>query len=91
VTSNEFYLRFIKGYIAQEKGIKVNWAKAIASTTRYKLKRKEIATWKLAHGSTFKNHNGSGMEDLAFLGDDNVIISRSKDSKRRACAFKDCC
>jgi len=73
VTNNEFYLWLIKGYIAQEKGIELNWVKVATSTAREKFKRKEITRWELAHGSPFKNCNGSGMEGLAFLSNDDVI------------------
>jgi hypothetical protein len=34
VTNNEFMIWFVKGDIAQKKGEKVNWARAIASTTQ---------------------------------------------------------
>jgi len=37
VTNNEFYLWFVKGYILQEKGIDVNWAKLTVSTAIEKL------------------------------------------------------
>lgn len=50
VTNNEFYLWFVKGYIVQEKGIDVNWAKTTPSTTITKLRREEIAKWKRIHG-----------------------------------------
>lgn len=64
---------FIKGYIAHEKGIELNCAKVVISMTRKKFKRKEITRWKLARGSTSKSCSGSGMEGLAFPGDDDVI------------------
>lgn len=32
-TNNDFMLWLVKGYIAQEKGHKANWAKAITLTT----------------------------------------------------------
>jgi hypothetical protein len=47
--------------------------KAIVSIAKKKLKKKEIARWKLVHGSRSMNCNRSDMEGLAFLGDDNVI------------------
>ncbi len=46
VTNNEFYLWFVKGYIAQKKGININWAKTTTSTTREKLRKEEITKWK---------------------------------------------
>jgi hypothetical protein len=46
ITNNEFYLWFVKGYIVQEKGIDINWAKAATSTIIEKLRREEIAKWK---------------------------------------------
>lgn len=39
VTNNEFNVWFVKTYIAQEKGINVNWVKAITLTTRQKAQR----------------------------------------------------
>ncbi len=72
MTNNEFNLWFIKGYITQEKGIEVICAKVVVSMTRDKLKRKEITRWKLIDKSTSKSHNGSDMEGLTFLGDDDV-------------------
>lgn len=33
ITNNEFYPWFVKGYILQEKGVDVNWAKSVISTT----------------------------------------------------------
>jgi hypothetical protein len=74
VINNELYFRFIKCNIAQKKGIKINWEKATASMVREKLGKKKIARWKLAHRYTSTGRNGSGMEGLVFLGDDNVII-----------------
>jgi len=41
VTNNEFMIWFVKGYIAQEKGEKVNRAKATTSTSREDAGREE--------------------------------------------------
>jgi hypothetical protein len=37
---------FVKGYIAEEKGINIKWAKPTTSTTRKKLRKEEITKWK---------------------------------------------
>jgi hypothetical protein len=71
VTNNEFYLWFVKGYIVQEKGIYVNWAKATASTVIEKLRREEIAKWKRIRGLSV---NTSGDVNLAF-GIENVGVT----------------
>ncbi len=39
--NNKFMIWFVKGYIAKEKGEKVNWAKATTSTAREKAPREE--------------------------------------------------
>jgi hypothetical protein len=46
VINNEFYLWFVKGYIAQEKNEAMNWAKAIVFTAREKAQRKEVKVTK---------------------------------------------
>jgi hypothetical protein len=67
VTNNEFYMWFVKGYVVQEKGLDIDWAKVIASTTREKFRREEIMKWKLVHGATSESCSRSGIESLAFL------------------------
>jgi hypothetical protein len=75
VTNIEFYLWFVKGYIAQEKSININWANVVASIAREKLRREEIAKWKLVHGVAFGSCSQSGRKSLVFLTiDDNVMI-----------------
>lgn len=77
VNNNEFYLWFVKGYIVQEKGLDINWAKVVASTTREKFRKEEIAKWKLVFGATSRSHNRSGMKSQIFL----TVDARPKDSK----------
>jgi hypothetical protein len=57
VTKNELFLWFVKGYIAQEKGIDINWAKVATSTAKEKLRKEEIVKWKLVHGVASKSCN----------------------------------
>jgi hypothetical protein len=63
ITNNEFYLWFVKGYIVQEKGIDVNYAKVTTFTTIKKLRREEIAKWKQIHGLSM-SHNVGGDVNL---------------------------
>jgi hypothetical protein len=44
--NNEFMIWFVKGYIAKEKGEKVNWAKATPSTAQEKARREEAKLMK---------------------------------------------
>ncbi len=46
VTNNEFMIWFVKGYIAKEKGEKINWVKATPSTTREKAHKEEAKQMK---------------------------------------------
>jgi len=41
VTNNEFNVWFVRGYIVHEKGENINWARAVASTTRGKPEEKK--------------------------------------------------
>jgi hypothetical protein len=41
VTNNEFNVWFVRGYIVHEKGENINWARAVASTTRGKPEKKK--------------------------------------------------
>ncbi len=54
MTNNELIMWFVKGYVAQEKGIDINWAKVITFTAKEKLRREEIVKWKLLHGVASK-------------------------------------
>ncbi len=46
VTNNKFMIWFMKGYIVQKKGEKVNWARATASTTQEKARKEEAILMK---------------------------------------------
>lgn len=48
LTNNKFYLWFVKGYIAHEKGIKINWAKITTSIIKEKVQKK-VTKWKHVH------------------------------------------
>ncbi len=48
-TNNDFMLWLVRGYIAQVKGVEINWAKVVASTAREKAQRKDVG--KLKNGS----------------------------------------
>ncbi len=39
-------LWLMKGYITQEKGYEINWAKAIALTTKKNVQKKEMEAWR---------------------------------------------
>jgi hypothetical protein len=39
-------LWLVRGYITQEKGVKINWAKVVASTTREKAQRRNVGRLK---------------------------------------------
>jgi hypothetical protein len=58
--NNEFMIWFLKGYITQKKGEKVNWAKVVASTNWEKARRKEIKLIK--SGSTYLFRKACGGE-----------------------------
>ncbi len=52
VSNNNFYLWFVKGYIAQMKGKSMNWAKVVVSTTKKKVKRKGVKIMKSGGGKS---------------------------------------
>jgi hypothetical protein len=45
-TNNDFVLWFMKGYIAQKKGIKINWEKTTTSITRERAQRRNVGRFK---------------------------------------------
>lgn len=46
VANNELMIWFVKGYITQGKGHKVNWAKVIALASREKVQKEEVRLMK---------------------------------------------
>ncbi len=60
VTNNEFYLWFVKGYIVEQKGEDVNWAKTTISIAREKAQLEEVKVMK----------SGGSMDMIEFNGGD---------------------
>jgi hypothetical protein len=54
---------FVRGYIAQEKGKNINWARAVALITRKKARREKVHILK----------SGGSMELLKFNGAEEVL------------------
>jgi len=44
--NNDLMLWLVRGYITQEKGVKINWAKVVVSTTREKARRRNVGRLK---------------------------------------------
>lgn len=80
---------FVKGYIAQEKGIDINWAKVITFTAKEKLRREEIVKWKLLHGVASKVVMRWHKEFRFSYNWWQCRHSRLEDSKTRAPQWED--
>jgi len=59
LTNNDFMLWLVKGYITQEKGHKVNWAKTTTSTSK-KAQRRKVG--RLKNGSLELSNLSAGEE-----------------------------